>query len=45
MLSLCFHFESGFRKLAAIKKEEGNMLYTSQDYTGAVGLYSEAIGN
>jgi len=30
-------------KLAAIKKEEGNMLYTSQDYTGAVGLYSEAI--
>ena len=34
-----------YRKLAAIKKEEGNKLYTSQDYAGALNLYSEAIGN
>eukprot|EP00795_Rhopilema_esculentum_P013731 gene13731-4651_t len=30
-------------KLAALKKEEGNKLYSSKDYTGAIKLYSEAI--
>lgn len=43
-VDLCSKISTVYRKLAAIKKEEGNKLYSSQDYAGAITLYSEAIG-
>ena len=33
-----------FRKLAALKKEEGNVQYLAKNYAEALKLYSEAIG-
>ena len=32
------------RVVAALKKEEGNKLYSAQNYTKAVELYTESIG-
>ena len=43
-----FYFERKltyiFRKLALLRKEEGNKLYAAKDYKEAIKLYSEAIG-